>query len=356
MQANRKPLIITTNMKKSSHTLKRLIIALVIILLAILAVGYYFTCTSLSKADETQYLYIDRDDNVDSVLTKVEEFAKPHAMTGFRQLVNLRGYGDNIIRGRYGVSTDMSARGLFNMLKRGEQTPLNVPIPSARTLDRLAGAVSKKLELDSLELLQAVTDSAICQKYGFNAQTIPAMFIPDSYNMYWTVSVEEFLDRMKKEFDRFWNDDRMQKAKALNLSPVEVSTLASIVTEETRATAEKPTVAGLYINRLRKGMLLQSDPTVKFAMHDFTIKRILNRMLSTDDPYNTYKYKGLPPGPIRIPMKEDLEAVLNYEHHDYLYMCAKEDFSGTHNYARNESEHLANARKYHQALNARGIR
>ena len=231
-----------------------------------------------------------------------------------------------------------------------------MPIPSVRTLDRLAGAVAKKLELDSLELLHALTDPSVCAKYGLDTCTMASMFIPDSYNMYWTVSVDEFLDRMKKESDKFWNDDRMQKAKALGLSPAEVSTLASIVTEETRATAEKPTVAGLYINRLKKGMLLQSDPTVKFAMHDFTIKRILNRMLTTDDPYNTYKYPGLPPGPIRIPLKEDLDAVLNYEYHDYIYMCAKEDFSGTHNYARTEAEHQANARRYHQALNARGIR
>ncbi len=341
--------------KKSSKGLKVLCSVIAIILLSLLCTGYYYFYTSLSKESETTYLYIDRDDSRDSVFAKVSAIAKPHAMKGFETLVNLRGY-DNVIRGRYGVKTDMSANDVYQMFKRGEQTPLNVPIPSVRTLDRLAGAVAKKLELDSLELLHALTDPSVCAKYGLDTCTMASMFIPDSYNMYWTVSVDEFLDRMKKESDKFWNDDRMQKAKALGLSPAEVSTLASIVTEETRATAEKPTVAGLYINRLKKGMLLQSDPTVKFAMHDFTIKRILNRMLTTDDPYNTYKYPGLPPGPIRIPLKEDLDAVLNYEHHDYIYMCAKEDFSGTHNYARTEAEHQANARRYHQALNARGIR
>ncbi len=342
--------------KKMGCLAKTLLGVIALIVLATAGIYYYFLKTSLSKESETTYLYIDRDDTIDSVYTKVSAIAKPHALKGFKTLADMRDYGTNIIRGRYGVPTDMSASGLFNMLKRGEQTPLNVPIPSARTMDRLAGAVAKKLELDSLELLQALTDSTLIAKYGYTQATFPSMFIPDSYNMYWTVSVEDFLDRMQKEHDRFWNDERLAKAKALDMTPEEVSTLASIVTEETAATAEKPTVAGLYINRLRKGMLLQSDPTVKFAMHDFSIRRILNRMLTTDDPYNTYKYRGLPPGPIRIPMKEDLEAVLNYEHHDYIYMCAKEDFSGTHNYARTEAEHAANARRYHQALNARGIR
>lgn len=342
--------------KKSGKTLKAIAIVLGILILAALGIGYYFTRTALLNEKETQYLYIDRDDNIDSVYAKVSAIAKPHAMKGFKALADFRGYADNIIRGRYGVDTKISANGLFNMLKRGEQTPLNVPIPSVRTMDKLAAAVGKKLELDSTELYRALTDEKVCQRYGYTLETIPSMFIPDSYNMYWTVTVDEFLDRMKKEHERYWNEERLAKAKALDMTPTEVSTLASIVTEETAATQEKPTVAGLYINRLRKGMLLQSDPTVKFAMHDFTIRRILNRMLTTDDPYNTYKYKGLPPGPIRIPLKEDLEAVLNYEHHDYIYMCAKEDFSGTHNYARNEAEHAANARRYHQALNARGIR
>ncbi len=335
---------------------KGIILTLIVLAIAAFGVYYYFMLTPFSKETEKKVLYIDRDDNIDSVYTKLSQWGKPHAMKAFETLASWRDYDGNIVRGRYELPTDLSTKSLFNKLKRGEQNPLNVPIPSARTLDKLAVAVSNKLELDSTELLNALTDSAVCQKYGFNKQTIAAMFIPDSYNMYWTVSVEEFLDRMKKEYDRFWNNDRQAKAKALGLSPVEVSTLASIVTEETRATQEKPTVAGLYLNRLKKGMLLQSDPTVKFALQDFGIRRILNRMLTTDSPYNTYKYEGLPPGPIRIPLAEDLDAVLNYEHHDYIYMCAKEDFSGTHNFARTSAEHQANAQRYHQALNARGIK
>ena len=335
---------------------KGIILTLAVLAIAAFGAYYYFMLTPFSKETEKKVLYVDRDDNIDSVYTKLSEWGKPHGMKAFETLASWRGYADNIVRGRYELPTDLSTKNLFSKLKRGEQDPLNVPIPSARTLDKLAVAVSNKLELDSTELLNALTDSAVCQKYGFNKQTIAAIFIPDSYNMYWTVSVEEFLDRMKKEYDRFWNNDRQAKAKAIGLTPTQVSTLASIVTEETRATKEKPTVAGLYLNRLKKGMLLQSDPTVKFALQDFGIRRILNRMLTTDSPYNTYKYEGLPPGPIRIPLAEDLDAVLNYEHHDFIYMCAKEDFSGTHNFARTSAEHQANAQRYHQALNARGIK
>ena len=276
-------------------------------------VAHHYLYSQLLAGDEKVYIYVDKDDNVDSVLHKVEAVANPTAMTGFRKAVSFKDYGSNIKRGRYELNKDASAWSFTNTLLRGEQTPLNVPVPSVRTLDRLASAVGKKLELDSLDLLNKLSDPAVCKKYGFEPNTIVAMFIP-------------------------------------------VATLASIVTEETRNTAEKPTIAGLYINRLHKNMLLQSDPTVKFALKDFAARRIYNSMLAVDDPYNTYKYAGLPPGPIKIPMKEDLEAVLNYQHHDYIYMCAKETFDGTHNFAKTIGEHNANAQRYWRALNERGIK
>lgn len=342
--------------KKSNKAMRAILTVLGIVVVAGLCTGYYFLKSSMLKGDETRYIYIEDGDDLETLYSKLDTISKPHAMKGFKFLAGAKSLGSSLKKGRYALDSKTGAWDFLNTLKRGEQTPLNVPIPSARTMDKLAAAVGKKLALDSLELLKALRDSTVCAKYGYTPRTIASMFIPDSYNMYWTVSVEEFLDRMKKESDKYWNDERKAKAKAIGLTPVEVSTLASIVTEETRATKEKATVAGLYINRLKKGMLLQSDPTVKFAMQDFAVKRILNRMLTIDNPYNTYKYKGLPPGPIRIPLKEDLEAVLNYEHHDYIYMCAKEDFSGTHNYARTEAEHRANAARYHKALNERGIK
>ena len=192
-------------------------------------------------------------------------------------------------------------------------------------------------------------------KFDPRKENLPSLFIPDTYQVYWDISAEQFVERMQKEHSRFWNEERKQKAQAAGMTPEEVCTLASIVEEETNNNAEKPTVAGLYINRLHKGMPLQADPTVKFALQDFQLKRISNKHLTVDSPYNTYRNIGLPPGPIRIPTPAGLDAVLNYEKHDYIYMCAKEDFSGTHNFASNYTEHMKNARKYWKALNERKI-
>ena len=342
--------------KSKKKWLKFVVAGVLLLLIAGYAVAHYYLFSSLLAGEKKTYIYVDRDDNIDSVMTKVEAVAAPNAMQGFRTAANMKGYADKIKRGRYELNTDASAWSFVNTLIRGEQTPLNVPVPSVRTMDKMAAAISKKLELDSLELLQKLTDPAVCKKYGYEPHTIIGMFVPDSYNMYWTVSADEFLDRMKSECDKFWTEERRKKAKEIGFTQNEVCTLASIVTEETRNTAEKPTIAGLYINRLHKNMLLQSDPTVKYALKDFALRRIYNSMLTVDDPYNTYKYPGLPPGPIKNPMKEDIDAVLNYQHHEYLFMCAKEDFSGTHNYARTMSEHHANAQRYYKALNERGIK
>ena len=209
--------------------------------------------------------------------------------------------------------------------------------------------------IDSIDIANLLTEKSILQEYNFTKQTLPALFIPNTYQVYWNISAKDFLNRMFKEYKRFWTEERQNKAKAIGLTPIEVSILASIVEEETNNKSEKPMVAGLYINRLKKGMPLQADPTVKFAWQDFTLRRITNKHLTIDSPYNTYKITGLPPGPIRIPSPEGIDAVLNYSKHNYLYMCAKEDFSGTHNFASTLSEHNRNARKYWDALNKRKI-
>ena len=316
--------------------------------------GYYFL-SSLSNQESTTYLYIDRDDNVDSVFTKMAPVCANHAFGGFKTIVRHSSYADHIHTGRYAIEPGECAYTVYKRLKNGLQTPTNVTVPSVRTLDRLSMEIGSKLMIDSVELCQALTDPSVCAKYGYDTATICCMFIPNTYDMYWNVSVDAFLDRMKKESDKFWNADRLAKAKAMKLTPNEVITLASIVDEETANNGEKPTIAGLYYNRLCKGMLLQSDPTVKFALKQFALRRIYNYHLQVDNPYNTYRYAGLPPGPIRIPSVVGIDAVLNYAHHDYRYMCAKEDFSGTHNFARTVSEHLQNAARYYVALNQRGI-
>ncbi len=273
----------------------------------------------------------------------------------FKWVSKRKKYKDSIKPGKYYFDKEMNTNQIVNMLKAGNQTPVVITFNNIRTFAQLAGVVSKYIEADSLSMLQKLTDPAIPVKYGFSEQTIPCMFIPNSYEFYWTTTPEQFTDRMAAEYKRFWNDTRKAKAAAKGLSPEQVSTLASIVQEETVKNDEKPIVAGLYLNRLKKGMMLQADPTIKFAINDFTIRRILNEHLLTDSPYNTYKYAGLPPGPINFPEISSIEAVLNAENHKYLYMCAREDFSGYHNFSVTLSGHNRNAQKYQAALNKNRI-
>lgn len=229
-------------------------------------------------------------------------------------------------------------------------------IPTVRTIEDLASRMSRVVDADSAALMEVFADSVLIDSLGYNRQTLPAMFIANTYEVYMWESPKNLLLRLKRESDNFWTSERQVLAEKQNLSSVEVMTLASIVEQETANDAERPTIAGLYLNRLKKGMLLQADPTVKFALGDFALKRVLYRHLEVDNPYNTYKYEGLPPGPICIPSLTSINAVLHPDVHNYYYMCAKEDFSGTHNFATTEREHAANARRYAQALNAAGIR
>lgn len=324
----------------------------------VLILAIIFTCffTHLSACDETKYVYVDNDDNVDSVFNKVDDIACPIGITGFRTLMRYSNYAEHVRTGRYEINPGDATFTVFRRIKNGQQTPLNLTIPEVRTVERLAAELSKKLMVDSLSLLSAFEDEAVCRKYGHDTATIISMFIPNTYEIFWNISAEKLLERMDKESKNFWNSDRKVKAKALNLTEEEVITLASIIDEETANNGEKPMVAGMYYNRLQQGMPLQADPTVKFARKDFAARRVYRDWLTTDSPYNTYKNTGLPPGPIRIPSIAGIDAVLNLVHHDYLYMCAKEDFSGTHNFAVTYAEHQQNARRYSAALNARGIK
>lgn len=331
--------------------------------LGIIACVYYYFFTSLSGKAETQYVYIDADDNIDSVESKLSEIATPHGINGFKILTRHSDYAQHIKTGRYAVSPSNGALIVFRHLKNGMQEPINLTIPSVRTIGRLSAELAKHLMLDSTQIASALTDEATCKKYGYDTTTIACMFIPNTYGIYWNVSLDKLLGRMKHENDNFWNAERTAKAKALKLDKNEVITLASIVDEETANNGEKPMVAGMYYNRLMlrnaeypNGMPLQADPTIKYAWKNFDLRRIYHNLLNIDSPYNTYRYEGLPPGPIRIPSVAGIDAVLNLTHHDYLYMCAKEDFSGTHNFARTYKEHLTNAAKYSAALNARGIK
>ncbi len=299
-------------------------------------------------------LYIDSDDTPDSVRHKVNEVLSPKHPEAFDWLVKHEEY-TQVLTGSYLFEPQDDLRTAVRRLKLGWQSPVRLVVPSVRTIGRLAQNLSKQLMMDEQEIADSLTSPSYIARMGYTAETLPALFVPNTYEVYWNISVDKLMQRLTKEYANYWTTDRRKKATAQGLTPIEVATLASIVDEETAVNAEKPIVAGLYLNRLQRGMLLQADPTVKFATGDPTLRRILNKHLTIDSPYNTYIYKGLPPGPIRIPSMSALEAVLNPARHNYLYMCAKEDFSGTHNFATTLAQHNANARRYQQALNKRGI-
>lgn len=316
---------------------------------------YYYLFAPQFYPQKKTYIYIDHDDTIDSIYNKVKSQGHPKNFTGFLRMAKFRDYEKNIHTGRYVIRPEENVYHVFSRLYRGYQDPINLAIGSVRTLHRLARSVGKQLMIDSAEIADVMNDSVFQQKLGYTKETMPCLFIPDTYQVYWDMNVTDFFERMQKEHQKFWNQERLNKATTIGMTPAEVCTLASIVEEETNNNPEKSMVAGLYINRLHTDMPLQADPTIKFALQDFGLRRITNAHLSVDSPYNTYRNLGLPPGPIRIPSPIGLDAVLNYVKHDYIYMCAKEDFSGTHNFASNYADHMKNARKYWNALNERKI-
>ena len=316
---------------------------------------YYYLFSSMTGKDETVYLYIDDDDDIDSIFTKVDKVSTEHGTAGFRTLARHMDLTKDIHTGRYAIESSDGAFTLVRHIRNGMQEPLSLTIPEVRTKEKLAAYLGTKLMIDGTEIAELFTDTTICKKYDSTPETIIALFVPNTYEVYWDTPLEKLMGRMQQESKRFWNEERRSKAKNIGLTPVEVMTLASIIDEETANNAEKPMIAGMYLNRLNKDMPLQADPTIRFALNDFTIKRVRNNMLRVNSPYNTYTNKGLPPGPIRIASVVSIDAVLNAASHDFLYMCAKEDFSGTHNFARTYDEHLKNAARYAEALNKRGI-
>lgn len=339
--------------KKKSHSYLYIAACGIVLILALMV---FYIITPVSKSDGVEFVYIDQDDTQDSVINKIQAFGHTAGMTGLNAIIRHSGYGDHIRTGRYAIAPGESSVTIFRRLRSGQQTSMNLTIPEVRTMDRLAGYLSRKLMLDSVTIAQALYSEETCRKMGYDTCTIAAMFVPNTYDMYWDTTLDALLTRMQREHDRFWQGDREQKAAQMQLTPVEVCTLASIIDEETANTAEKPMIAGMYLNRLHLHMPLQADPTIKFALKQFELKRIYTKLLDTDSPYNTYRNEGLPPGPIKIASIRGIDAVLNYARHGYLYMCAKEDFSGTHNFATTYTEHLHNAARYAKALNARGIK
>ncbi|QMU63885.1 MAG: endolytic transglycosylase MltG [Flavobacteriaceae bacterium] len=262
--------------------------------------------------------------------------------------------------GKYLLEKDMSLNDVINLLRSGNQTPVILSFNNRDTLEKLAGRVATQIEADSTTIIKAMLDSVFLKKNGFTRASALGMYIPNSYQFYWNTSAEGFRDKMKKEFAKFWNQDRINKAKKTGLKKEEVITLASIVQKETAQKPERPVVAGLYINRLKKGWPLQADPTVIYVLKqqkgpDFVIKRVLHKDLKIKSPYNTYLHRGLPPALIAMPDVSSIDAVLNYEKHPYYYMCVNTDKIGFHVFARTLRQHNRNAKKYQRWLEKKGI-
>ncbi len=341
--------------KKKRNILLSILIGAFLLCAITGGVVYYFLFAPQFHPSKTVYIYVDRDDTADSIYDKIKRSGRVKYFTGFHWMAKYKKFSQNIHTGRYAIRPNDNVYHVYSRLSRGYQEPVNLTIGSVRTLDRLARNVGKQLMIDSAEIARRLFAPSFQNEMGYTEATLPSLFIPETYQVYWDISVEDFFRRMQKEHERFWNKERLAQATAIGMTPAEVSTLASIVEEETNNNEEKPMVAGLYINRLHKDMPLQADPTVKFALQDFGLRRITNEHLKVNSPYNTYTNTGLPPGPIRIPSKKGINSVLNHAKHNYIYMCAKEDFSGTHNFASNYADHMANARKYWNALNERKI-
>jgi len=340
--------------------LKIIAVLLLISLIVGGAAGYYLYqqiyVPNISEQKKEYELFIPTGAKFQQVVDSLSKNKILKKTSSFEWVAQQMNYENKIFPGRYIIKRGWNNRELVNLLRSGEQTPLNLTINNIRTKEQLVSLVGQKLEADSVKFAQFLNDSTALAAINFTPENVISVFVSDTYEFWWNTNEKQFFDRMLKEYNKFWTEKRVAQAKERNLTPFEAITLAAIVEEETLKTDEMPRVAGVYLNRLRKEWPLQADPTVKFAVGDFTLRRILKKHLEIESPYNTYLNVGLPPGPIRIPMKKAIEAVLDSETHKYMFFCAKEDFSGYHNFAVTLREHNINARKYQRELNRRKIK
>lgn len=345
-----------SKIRKMKKTIQNILL-LIVIVFAIVAWSFYrtFWFPNTRSGDVPVVLTIPEGASFEQVCDSLEAARLIINMKSFTLAAKARKYTGNVKPGRYLVEGEMSNLKLVTMLRAGLQTPVKVTFNNIRTINELAGRIGSQIEPDSAEIIAFLLNEDNFSSDGFKKETVISVFIPDTYEMYWTTSAEGFYRRMLREYNRFWNDDRMAKATQRKLTPVEVSIIASIVDDEVAKDDEKPRIAGVYLNRLRIGMPLQACPTIKFALNDFTITRVLYEHMQVESPYNTYKYRGLPPGPVRCPTISGIDAVLNAEKHDYLYFAARADFSGYHNFSRTLAEHNRYANEYQRELDRRRI-
>jgi len=300
--------------------------------------------------DRTFALLIPRGATFESVIDTLRKNDVLNDEMSFRFLAKLMNYPERVKEGRYELTSRMGNRAALVKLRSGSQDAMPVTFNSMRQKSDLIHRLGSKFEFGPTALAPLLNDPAVCQKYGFDTTTIVCLFLPNTYEFFWTIKPEALLDRMGSEYKKFWTPDRQAKARSLGLTQTQTQVLASIVAAETNKRDEQPRVAGVYLNRLKQGIKLEADPTVIFALRDFGIRRLLNKQLAVDSPYNTYRYTGLPPGPINLPAPATIDAVLNAEQHDYLFFVVDARFNGYHTFSKTLSEHLANARLYQQAL------
>ena len=315
--------------------------------------GRYYSDNKKPNFTKDYVLYVRPDMTADQIMDSLYVGAGTIRPKSVERAFAKMEVAQNVKPGRYVVKPSDVSMYVARMIVFGWQTPQNMTLSGTlRKKDRIAQRIGSQMMVDSAAVADALNDEAFLSKYGFNPENVFALILPDTYEMYWTASVEEIFNRFKKEYDAFWTDERKTKAAAQGLTPMEVSVMASIVSGETLKAFEYPVIAGVYLNRYKKGMKLQADPTIAFC-YDYTLDRILKKHLTVDSPYSTFKYVGLPPAPINVPPKACLEAVLNPENHKYIYFCASPAFDGTHRFAVSYSEHLKNARAFQRELTAR---
>jgi UPF0755 protein len=352
-----------TTVKKSGDFKKWLIVGLGIGFISFSYYAYqiYFTANfNLNKEKDPKkssvYLLIPSGGNFKNVLDTLEKHKWVEDELSFLFLSKLMKYRDHVKPGRYELKPDAANLEVIKMLKRGQQMPVKVTFNNLRSKRDLAERFGSILEPRPAEIYKLMNDTGFVKKFGFDTSNIVSMFLPNTYEVYWNISAKELFEKMNKEYKKFWNPERLAKAKEIGLTPIQISILASIVEAETNKAAERPIVAGVYINRLKVDMPLQADPTLVYICGDFNLKRIMDVHKQNNSPYNTYKYKGLPPGPIRIPDIKTLDAVLNYEKTKYLYFCASSSKLGYHAFAETYREQINNAKLYQKYLNENNIR
>lgn len=341
---------------------KKLLISLVVVALifvTIMGINLYkqiFAPNIQVNKDKDQFVYIPTGSTFFDVQRILHDHQLLRSNSSFQWVAERMGYTKKIKPGRYRIKRGMNNKELITLLRSGRQTPVKVTFHNVRTIFDLCGVVGSQLEADSFSLANLLTNPAFLKQNQLNTDNVLTTFIPNTYEFYWNTSATQFFDRMQKEYTKFWTSQRLKKANLLGLTTREVSILASIVEKETTRDDEKPVIAGVYLNRIKKGWKLEADPTLVFALGDFTIRRVLNEHKEIDSPYNTYMYEGLPPGPICLPSTSSINAVLDYRLHQYMFFCAKDDFSGYHAFASTYAKHLLNARRFQKELNRRNIR